>query len=85
MHSRETRSDPIHQRPTRFTEVIRHGSFRFDGFLLSKSGEIGLSTSVGDVRVFDDKVGFKHGGREFVAVGTVAEEGFHVAVAGGGL
>lgn len=65
--------------------MVGYGVSRRDGAALAEGFEVGAAAQVLEVAVGDGEVGGEHGGSDFVAVGTVADEGVDEAGALGGL
>lgn len=79
-HSQDTlplkrRSDPVHQAPARLTKVIRHRVVFHWSSGLGEYCEILLTTDVAKRGVKNGEVCGSHGGGDFMAIGTVTDEG----------
>ena len=74
-HARKGRTNTIHQRTTSAAKVIRHHMLRGDRLGLAVSLEVFLTAEMVEMGVAHGEIGSEHGGGDFVAVGTIAEEG----------
>lgn len=74
LHSRERRSNTVHQSPAGFTEIIGHGVVVDGRGVLRESREVVLASQVGDVFVVGCEIRCKHGCRDLVAVGAITHK-----------
>jgi hypothetical protein len=77
-------TNTIHESSTSLAEIVGHAVPRGDGFGLRKYSQVVSAANVGDISVVDDEVGGEHGGSDFPAVETVAEEGVNETGFSGG-
>jgi len=73
--SRIPRANTIHECPTSFAEIIRHGVGCGDGLVLREGCQVLLSAGMLQVLVVDDEVRGEHASGDLPAVGAVADEG----------
>lgn len=74
-HTGEARTDAVHERAARGTEMVGHGVAGGDGARLAEGFQIVAAADVLEVSGGDGEVGGEHGGGDFAAVGAVADEG----------
>lgn len=74
---RKSRSNAVHERAARGTEIIGHGVTRGDGARLTEGLQAIPAAQVLQVRVGHGEVGREHGRGNFAAVCAVADEGVH--------
>jgi len=71
----------VHEGAADAAEAVFHVVARGDGVVLAEARELVFATGVLEGFVLDDEVGGEHACRDLAAVGAVADEGIHQAVA----